>query len=121
MLVAQVTTPVPMRTATGRKSPRHFTLETETRCIAPGEQRKALKMPARKRPMFRILGLHPGYGSRFLAAAVHRARLHPGRRARQPRRMEPRQQRRRRSQPSRPQLQQRRHASQPSPQELLNA
>jgi hypothetical protein len=58
-----------MRTATGRKSPRHFTLETETRCIAPGEQRKALKMPARKRPMFRILGLHPGYGSRFLAAA----------------------------------------------------
>ena len=69
MLVAQVTTPVPMRTATGRKSPRHFTLETETRCIAPGEQRKALKMPARKRPMFRILGLHPGYGSRFLAAA----------------------------------------------------
>ena len=69
MLVAQVTTPVPMRTSTGRKSPRHFTLETETRCIAPGEQRKALKMPARKRPMFRILGLHPGYGSRFLAAA----------------------------------------------------
>ena len=69
MLVAQVTTPVPMRTATGRKSPRHFTLETETRCIAPGEQRKALKLPARKRPMFRILGLHPGYGSRFLAAA----------------------------------------------------
>ena len=69
MLVAQVTTPVPMRTATGRKSPRHFTLETKTRCIAPGEQRKALKMPARKRPMFRILGLHPGYGSRFLAAA----------------------------------------------------
>ena len=69
MIVAQVTTPVAMRTATGRKSPRHFTLHTETRCIAPDEQRKALKTPARKRPMFRILGLHPGYGSRFLAAA----------------------------------------------------
>ncbi len=68
MIVAEVTTPVPMRTATGRKSPRHFTLQTETRCIAPDEQRKALKMPARKRPMFRILGLHPGYGSRFLAS-----------------------------------------------------
>ena len=69
MIVAQVTSPVPMRTATGRKSPRHFTLETETRCLAPNEMRKALKMPDRKRPMFRILGLHPGYGSRFLAAA----------------------------------------------------
>ena len=69
MIVAKVTTPVAMRTATGRKSPRHFTLETETRCIAPNEMRKALKMPDRKRPMFQILGLHPGYGSRFLAAA----------------------------------------------------
>ena len=69
MIVAKVTTPVAMRTATGRKSPRHFTLETETRCLAPNEMRKALKMPDRKRPMFQILGLHPGYGSRFLAAA----------------------------------------------------
>jgi hypothetical protein len=69
MIVAQVTTPVPMRTATGRKSPRHFTQETETRCLAPNEMRKAFKLPMRKRPMFRILGLHPGYGSQFLAAA----------------------------------------------------
>jgi hypothetical protein len=69
MIVAKVTTPVAMRTATGRKSPRHFTLETETRCLAPNEMRKALKMPDRKRSMFQILGLHPGYGSRFLAAA----------------------------------------------------
>ena len=69
MIVAKVTTPVAMRTATGRKSPRHFTLETETRCLAPNEVRKALKIPDRKRPMFQILGLHPGYGSRFLAAA----------------------------------------------------
>ena len=69
MIVAQVTTPVAMRTATGRKSPRHFTLETETRCIERNEIRNSLKMPARKRPMFKILGLHPGYGSRFLAAA----------------------------------------------------
>ena len=69
MIVAKVTTPVPMLTATGRKSPRHFTLVTETRCIAPSEPRNALKMRARKRPMFQILGLHPGYGTRFLAAA----------------------------------------------------
>jgi hypothetical protein len=69
MIVAKVTTPVPMLTATGRKSPRHFTLHTETRCIAPDEQRRALKLSARKRPMFVILGLHPGFGTRFLAAA----------------------------------------------------
>ena len=69
MIVAQVTTPVPMRTATGRKSPRHFTLETETRCIERNEIRNSLKMPERKRPMFKILGLHPGFGTRFLAAA----------------------------------------------------
>ena len=69
MIVAKVTTPVPMLTATGRKSPRHFTLVTETRCIAPSEPRNALKMSERKRPMFQILGLHPGYGTRFLAAA----------------------------------------------------
>jgi len=69
MIVAKVTTPVAMRTATGRKSPRHFTQETETRCLAPNEMRKASKLPIRKRPMFQILGLHPGYGSRFLAAA----------------------------------------------------
>ena len=69
MIVAKITTPVAMRTATGRKSPRHFTLETKTRCIARNEIRNSLKMPERKRPMFKILGLHPGYGSRFLAAA----------------------------------------------------
>jgi hypothetical protein len=67
MIVAEVTTPVPMLTATGRKSPSRFTLTIEVRCIAPNEQRKALKTPARKRPVFRILGLHPGYGTRFLA------------------------------------------------------
>jgi hypothetical protein len=69
MIVAKVTTPVAMRTATGRKSPRHFTLETETRCIERNEIRNSLKMPKRKRPMFKILGLHPGFGTRFLAAA----------------------------------------------------
>jgi len=69
MIVATVTTPVPMLTATGRKSPRHFTMQTETRCTTPKEMRNALKLSDHKRPMFKILGLHPGYGTRFLAAA----------------------------------------------------
>ena len=69
MIVAKVTTPV--ADADGHRPQITAPLHTGNRNALPRAQRDAqsAKLPVLKRPMFQILGLHPGYGSRFLAAA----------------------------------------------------
>ena len=57
MIIAEVTSYLPLRTKGGNKSRNRFETFIEIRATTTKEMRGALKIPAKRRPMFRILGL----------------------------------------------------------------
>ena len=76
-IIAEVITPTPARTASGRKSRSHLVEAVETRAVSRQEMRAALKIPARFRPRFRILGLS-GSALRLTALALLACALSAG-------------------------------------------